>query len=392
MSNCNKLLVQPAVAVVHHHKLAYSETFIRAHIEKLSTRVEAIQYISRSFPIYQQNEKSLIKFDLRSRLQRLYQRKILGKSAEYFQTKSLIDFLLNKKIKVVLAEYGLAGICIMDACQQANIPFVVHFHGYDAYESKVITRFGEAYKSMMKKASAIIAVSQDMERQLIKLGASKDKLICNPYGVDTSLFSPVDISASGPHFVSVGRFVDKKAPYLTLLAFQKVVQACPEAKLIMIGDGYLLEACKQLAKVMKIADNVDFMGSLPHQEIIKILKNARAFLQHSVRTSYGDSEGTPVAVLEAGATGLPVIATKHAGIPDAVIPHQTGFLVEEGDIDGMAEAIITLAKDVDLANKLGIAARKRISSYYSMERSISNLWNILETTIQKHSNYQLQSS
>ena len=205
--------------------------------------------------------------------------------------------------------------------------------------------------------------------------------------MDLSLFTPVEMVASEPHFVSVGRFVDKKAPYLTLLAFQKVLQACPEAKLTMIGDGYLLEACQQLAKVMEIADSVKFTGSLVHQEIVETLKNSRAFLQHSIRTSYGDSEGTPVAVLEAGAVGLPVIATEHAGIADVVDLNKTGLLVKEGDVDGMAEAIITLAKDVDFANKLGRNARKKISSHYSMEKSISNLWNILETTVSKHSEY-----
>ena len=392
MLTYNKLLNQPAISIIHPNKSAYSETFIKSHIERLPARVGAIHYGNWSFPFYQQNDRPLIELGFGSRLLRLTQRKIFGRSPAYFQAQSLISFLRNQKVQVVLAEYGQTGVCIMDACKEANIPFVVHFHGFDAYDQSILDKFSQAYQLMFDKASAIIAVSHDMEQQLLNLGAPKNKLVYNPCGVDISLFAPGDIASSAPLFVAVGRFVDKKAPYLTLLAFQKVVKVFSAAKLIMVGDGYLLESCKQLAKAIGIADNVQFTGSLTHSEVVELLRNARAFLQHSIQTSYGDSEGTPVALLEAGAAGLPVISTKHTGIADVVIPNQTGLLVEEGDIDGMAEAIIALAKDVELASKLGKAARERISENFSMERSIKNLWNVLETKIQKHQNFEFRSS
>ena len=392
MSTYNKLLNQPAIAIIRNNKYAYSETFIRSHIERLPARVEAIHYGNWSFPFYQQNDRPLIELGFGSRLLRLTQRKILGRSPAFFQARSLINFLRNQKVQVVLAEYGQTGVCIMNVCKEADIPFVVNFHGFDAYHQSILDKFSQAYQLMFDKASAIIAVSHDMEQQLLNLGASKNKIVYNPCGVDISLFTPGNIASSAPLFVAVGRFVDKKAPYLTLLAFQKVVKVFSAAKLIMVGDGYLLESCKQLAKAIGIADNVQFTGSLTHSEVVELLRNARAFLQHSIQTSYGDSEGTPVAVLEAGAAGLPVISTKHTGIADVVIPNQTGLLVEEGDIDGMAEAIIALAKDVELASKLGKAARERISEYFSMERSITNLWNVLETTIQKHQDSEVKAS
>ena len=392
MLTCNKLSNQPKIAIIHPNKSAYSETFIRSHIEKLPAQVEEINYGSWHFPIYKQNECTLLEVDLGSKLQRLTQRKLLKKTPAFFQIQALINFLQSQKIEAVLAEYGPTGVCVMDACQAANVPLVVHFHGMDAYDSSVLKEFGAAYRVMFERASTIVAVSHAMEQQLINIGAFKDKLVCNPCGVDVSLFIPKDINASGPHFVTVGRFVDKKAPYLTLLAFQKAIRVCPEAKLTMIGDGYLLEACKQIAKTIGIANNVEFKGSVNHQEVTTILKSARAFLQHSVQTSYGDSEGTPVAVLEAGAAGLPVISTKHAGIPDVVIHDQTGFLVQEGDVEGMAQAIITLAKDIALASKLGKAARERISNHFSMTKSIDNLWNSLNKSIQNHQKSQLQAS
>jgi glycosyltransferase involved in cell wall biosynthesis len=109
-------------------------------------------------------------------------------------------------------------------------------------------------------------------------------------------------------------------------------------------------------------------------------------VQHSVTANDGDSEGTPNAVLEAGASGLPVVSTRHAGIKEAVIEMKTGLLVDEGDIDGMAQHMIRLAKDSALAASLGKTAREWISAEYSMDKSIGKLWSIIESVIDQKRN------
>jgi len=369
------------VCIIHPNKFAYSETFIRAHIEKLPATVTVIHYGSWSFPIYQQEDRQILPSDLVSRLMRVADRRVLQRSPQYFQTKALRNFLLDNRVDVVLAEYGLTGVCIMDACLQANVPFVVHFHGLDAYNQSLLDHYRGSYKQIFAATSAVIAVSHDMEQQLLSLGTPPEKLFYNPYGVNTSLFSMSDPAASAPVFVSVGRFVDKKAPHLTLLAFRQVVQKYSDARLVMLGDGILWEACQQLARGLGIAEFVDFLGACPHSKVAATMARARAFVQHSMRTTYGDSEGTPVAVLEAGATGLPVIATRHAGIPDVVIEGETGLLVDEGDVKGMAECMMRLADDPVLAARLGKAAREKIGKEFAMDKSISNLWRILERVI-----------
>ena len=126
---------------------------------------------------------------------------------------------------------------------------------------------------------------------------------------------------------------------------------------------------------------VELQGVRSQAEVATAMQHARAFVQHSITTHDGDSEGTPVAVLEAGASGLPVVSTQHAGIKDAVIHEKTGFLVEEGDIDGMAEQMTRLAKDPQLAAELGTAGREWVSSEYSMVISINRLWSFIEATL-----------
>ena len=140
---------------------------------------------------------------------------------------------------------------------------------------------------------------------------------------------------AAPVFVAVGRFVDKKAPQLTLAAFGQVAATLREAQLVMIGDGPLFESTRRAARSFGLEDRVEFRGRQTSQEVATAMRKARVFVQHSIRTVRGDSEGTPVSILEAGAAGLPVVSTRHAGIKDVVQHGSTGFLVEEGDVEGI---------------------------------------------------------
>jgi glycosyltransferase involved in cell wall biosynthesis len=368
------------ICLVRPLKDVYSETFIRAHIERLPTRV-LILY-GGSLPLYREDDTPLLpERALPWRLKRAVSRRVFRLPPGYFEQAELRRFLSINQVSTVLAEYGPTGLVVLPVCKESGIPLVVHFHGYDAYEHKTLQESGRRYPELFQHASAIVAVSRDMEQQLLLLGAPREKLHYNPYGVDVSLFQGADPEHSAAHFVAVGRFVDKKAPHLTLLAFQRVLEVVPEARLSMIGDGPLWEACKHLSKAWGLDGAVTFLGPLPPAEVAAVMRQSRAFVQHSVRTSYGDSEGTPVAVLEAGATGLPVVATRHAGIQDVVLDGVTGLLVDEGDVNGMAEYMIQLASDPALAVRLGCAARERIYTDFSMDKSIQKLWQIIEAVI-----------
>jgi|GEM_PF-600870 len=342
---------KPVVCVVHPNKNAYSETFIRAHIENLPARV--IDLPGVWFPLHQ--DKSVLK-----------------------------QFLLENNVDVVLAEFAPAGVAVMEICHEIGLPLVVHFHGFDAHHTILLQQIGEYYSKLFAIAASIIASSQNMRSRLLELGSLPEKIVVNPYGVDTSLFVSANPNLSPPTFLAVGRFVDKKAPYLTLLAFRKVLDKHPAARLVMVGDGVLLEACKQITKSLKMADAVQFLGVLSPDEIATLMQRVRAFVQHSVCTSYGDSESLGVVFLEAGASGLPVVATRHDGIPEVVLDGKTGWIVEEGDVDGMAECMLKLAEDSTLAAQLGKAGRERICTEFTKEKSINGLWEIIKAAIQDY--------
>src|SRR5690606_24279507 len=110
----------------------------------------------------------------------------------------------------------------------------------------------------------------------------------------------------------------------------------PDASLIMAGDGVLLNMCQNLARHLEIEKQVLFPGVITPETYRELLSESLAFVQHSITAANGDMEGTPLAVLEAGAAGLPVISTKHAGIPDVIVDGKTGLLCVEHDVATMA--------------------------------------------------------
>lgn len=369
------------VCVISPQENAYSQTFVRSHKELLPAQIKSL-YAS-DYENVSDEHGPLVRRTLAPRLRRAVLRRSLNLDHNHFQQQALEQYLLKNKVDAVLAEFAPTATLIMDACKKVGVPLIAHFHGFDAYRHQTLETYGRRYPELFDIAAAIIGVSRDMQTQLQSLGAPVGKLHYNSCGVDPSTFSGADPLRSPPTFVAVGRFVNKKAPQLTLLAFKAALEKAPDTRLVMIGDGPLWEACYQMRRSLGLETTVELPGPISHHEVAKTMTEARAFVQHSIRTQDGDSEGTPVAVLEAGAAGLPVIATRHAGIKDAVRDQQTGLLVDEGDIDGMAEQIVRLAQDAQLAATLGRAGREWISAEYSMSKSIKNLWTIIATAMSR---------
>ncbi len=367
----------PRVCVVTSTPFAHSETFIRAHLRRLPAEVKWIH------GRFHQAKRTCDGLPLSSSTQRLVGAALrdFGVQEDFFMERALRRYIRREKIQAVLAEFGPIGVDVARSCQMEQVPLIVHFHGFDAHKATIIDEYHEAYQKMFASAAAIVAVSGDMVEQLICLGASPEKIYCNPCGVDTSYFTGARPDRSPPTFLVVGRFVDKKAPYLTLLAFGRVLESCPQARLIMAGGGPLWNTCRQLTRTLDMEDQVSFLGFQPPVEIAKLMQTVRAFVQHSVETADGDSEGTPVALLEASASGLPVVSTRHAGIKDAVVHGETGFLTDEGDIDTMASYMLELAAKPDLAAALGRQGREHMRAHFSMDGSIDRLWKIIESTI-----------
>jgi len=352
-----------------------SETFLRAHAERLPADVTVVHTNGGVLPMI--GDRTVLSQSFGSRAFRKTQRLIARRDWEWEITNGYLQAF--RGADAVLAEYGPTAVAVADACELAGIPLIAHFHGYDASKHDVLKAMRDKYPRMFTSAAAIIAVSTAMGRKLVSLGAPPEKVHVNACGVDCEQFAATDPGKTPPTFVAVGRFVEKKAPYLTLLAFAEVQKQQPETRLRMVGDGPLLGPCRDMARGLGLTNSVSFLGGQPHDMVAREMQIARAFVQHSIESSNGDCEGTPVGVLEASASALPVVSTRHAGIPDVVVDGETGLLVDEKDVRRMAEHMLRVAHDPQLAARLGRAGRERIVSNYTMDHSISRLWSIVES-------------
>jgi len=366
------------LCIIKPNKDAFSETFIQEHIDRLPGNKKVLY--GGAFPVYDHEGNFLVKswFGL---LSYLIQKKVLKRKNIGVRTNALVQYFKDQKIDIVFAEYGMVGAMVTEACSLAGVPLIIHFHGADAHHRGTISQYGDLYKKAFAYASYLIAVSGDMVEALKQLGAPEDKIIKASCGVDTIAFPQLDISKSPRNFLSVGRFVEKKSPTSIVKSFKVVADKYPDAKLWMVGQGPMFEETKQLINKLGLEKSVTLTGTLKPAQVKELLKQTRCFVQHSVTARSGDKEGTPVSILEAGASGLAIISTRHAGIKEAVINGETGYLVEEYDIQGMGEYMTIIADDVALASELGAKEAAYIRENYEIKNRIITLTSLLEQAL-----------
>jgi glycosyltransferase involved in cell wall biosynthesis len=363
------------VCIAYPNKeIKYSETFIAGHIKNIKPDF----LISSGYnPHFDLTTGSVFGFPMRIELIRMMVKKIFPRIYSIIYNKKVSNYLRKNKIDILLAEYGQTGGNLLAACKLSGTKLVVHFHGSDAFDYTTLKKYKIKYLQMFDYAKAIVVVSEDMKTQLIGLGASPEKIFKVPYGINTERFLCANPENADPIFSAVGRFVPKKAPLTTIRAFSRVLAQVPEAHLIMVGEGALLSASKKLALELKIQDKITFKGVLKPDQVIECLSNSRCFVQHSVRSADGDSEGMPNTILEAASCGLPIISTFHAGIKEAVHHGVSGYLTNEGDEVQMASYMIEIAQNPQLAKSMGKKAREIIIANYNLEKQIKELKEIL---------------
>lgn len=357
--------------IVSPNRNAYSETFIRAHIEHLPHVASVLT--DGALPTRTANGSPLLNSGLPARILR----KLTRTSLDQARRQAVEAHIRQHRITCVLAEYGTAGAAMAPICARLGIPLVAHFHGIDAFHNGLLQQHGN-YAELFATASALVVVSREMEEQLLRLGAPRHKLFYNGYGIDVERFSPVDPALAKKEFTAVGRFVDKKAPHLTLLAFHRAWQQDPDMRLNFAGIGPLHGSTVQLAQALGLGQAVTFTGALSHTEVAELMGRTRAFVQHSVISVENDHEGTPLSILEAMARALPVIATRHGGIVDVVEHEASGLLCSELDIDTMARHMLALAGDPERARTLGRAGHATVHRNHTRAQSITGLQAILE--------------
>jgi glycosyltransferase involved in cell wall biosynthesis len=379
------------LAVTTPHIGAPSETFIRRHVQDLWPAGTAVVAGAASQPhAYQWRvagpcllldtaaNASNSKARILSRAKWLAARGFGLRPYERALAGLVKRFLRKHGVQVVLGEYLNDSLLWLTVAQDLGLRFFVHPHGYDY--SSLVRSNPEICTEYLRYngADGIITASHFVKTKLTAWGLEPARIHVVPYGVDVPTEPLTRTEPQTIRCIAVGRMVAKKSPILTLHAFQQALQEVPGMHLDYIGTGDLFPAAHEFVEAFHLHGRVTLHGSQPNEVVVQALRQADIFLQHS-RTDplSGDEEGMGVSLVEAMAQSLPVVATRHNGIPEVVQDGVTGYLAEEGDSRGMADRLVALARDAELRHRMGLAGWQRAKDSFSWERERKTLLRIL---------------
>ena len=250
-------------------------------------------------------------------------------------------------------------------------PFAVSFRGRDI-SSDLKRRGPRLYDEVFREASLLLPMCHAFERRLLALGAPRDKIVVHPTGIDLRRFTfrpPVPPTDGEPlRLVSVARLREKKGLTYAIGAVARLVASGLPVRYDIAGDGPLRGELEGEIAAASLGGAVHLHGALPHGDVRALIDASHLLLAPSVVAADGDEEGLPTVIKEALAVGLPVVATRHSGIPEIVIDGETGRLVPERDVEALARAIAGLHASRRTWGELAARGRAHVEREYDIER------------------------
>jgi colanic acid/amylovoran biosynthesis glycosyltransferase len=292
---------------------------------------------------------------------------------EYDQLNNVLS---RRTADLLHVYFGHTGVHLLPFIRNWPKPALVSFHGMDIMPRDDEPGYNDRLRELLQTLPMVLARSESLAARLVELGCDPVKIRINRTGIPMEGFAPLlrPPPADGIwRLIQASRFIEKKGLLNTLEAFAEFLKTHPPASLTLAGEGPLLERLKEKAASLGITKSVIFSGFLQQESLAAAFREAHLFLHPSRTTKAGDQEGVPNSMLEAMATGLPVVATRHGGIPEAVTSGEDGLLVAENDAPALANALLKLSGDPGLYKKFSANAATSVREKFEQSRSIAKL-------------------
>ena len=371
-------MTKPRVIIFRDHLLNPSETFVRAQAKSLQNfnpfyvgirRVPGLSLPAKS-PVVINHFGAPAKF-----LEIPY--RLWGFAPIFFNKVKRLN------PELVHAHFGPDGALALPLIRKLQIPLIVTFHGYDAtikpehahpfyFNSHQI--YFRRRETLKREASLFITVSNFLRSKLLDQGFPPDKIKVHYIGVDTDTIRPDPSISRGPTILFVGRLVEKKGCEYLIQAMNIIQENFTDAELVIAGDGPLRSSLERLAS--QEVKRYRFLGWQTPKQVQVWMNKAKVLCGPSITSRSGDTEGFGLVFAEAQAMGLPVVAFNSGGIPEAIDHERTGFLLPEGDSEGIAAGIIRLLENKPLWKEFSQNARERVCSQFDLQKQTRILENI----------------
>jgi colanic acid/amylovoran biosynthesis glycosyltransferase len=281
--------------------------------------------------------------------------------------------------------FGHTGVHLLPFIEQWNKPCVVSFHGADVAMKPDIPNYPAKLRRLFRAVPLVLARSQSLADRLIDFGCPREKLRINRTGLPLDEFPPVERQAPWNgrwRIMQACRLIPKKGVATSLRAFAIFKKDFPNAELFIAGKGPLQPELEMLASGLGVSKDVHFVGFLPQSKLLGLYLSSHLFVHPSEMSPDENQEGVPNSILEAMATGLPIVATRHGGIPEAVQHGEGGFLVQEEDHTGLARSMKEIANTPGLLYEMGMRARGAVISRFEQDAQSRMLESFYEEAIE----------
>jgi colanic acid/amylovoran biosynthesis glycosyltransferase len=245
--------------------------------------------------------------------------------------------------------------------------------------------YRRATEEMLDAVRRVLVRSESLRRALVDLGADEKKIDILRTGIplDEFPFRGRTFAANGEwRLVQAGRLIEKKGLQTTLRAFASFLERYPNSTLTIAGEGPLIAQLRDLARELQIENRVIFAGFASQDGLREIFYESHIFLHPSETGRDGNQEGVPNSMLEAMASGLPVFATTHGGIPEAIESGVSGILVPERDHEALARALLDAVKDRELLARLARAGAEEVAQKFEQSIQVRRLEDIYLQTME----------
>ena len=329
---------------------------------------------------------SILSKPSRNFVKHLISKHLKGRSSfEYRGERAILDKVLSGiQPDIIHVYFGHTGLHLLPFLEQVQIPCVVSFHGADVMPRSDRPGYLENLKKLLQVIPLVLVRSESLAMRLQEMGCPESKIRINRTGIPLDALPFVDRSArtAAPvRFIQACRLIEKKGLRTTIMAFAIARKELSGSSLVIAGEGPLREEIVKMIAQMGLAPYVQLVGFLDQATLREWFSTSNIFVHPSEMTDASDQEGVPNSLLEAMATGLPVLATRHGGIPEAVVHGETGLLVDEKDVTGLAAAMTELGTDPVKRLEMGRKGSQFVRENFAQDVQVARLEGFYDEAI-----------
>ena len=293
-----------------------------------------------------------------------------------FEFCDLLPLLRQRKPELLHIYYGHKARKYLPIVEKWGGPLLVSFHGVDVAKNEDKSAYAATFAELFQYSAVVVARSQSLLDRLVLMGCPSEKLRLNRTPIPMDHLQPFERTAPEDgawRFVQACRLISKKGLFTTLTALKSVVGRWPKTQFIVAGEGPLKAKILEAASEAGLANNIQLVGWLDQSSLLALYRSAHLFLHPSETTGSEDQEGIPNSMLEAMATGLPVVATFHGGIPEAMESGRDGLLVPERSPAELAEALLRIMGEEKLLGRFSREAAATVRNRFELRSSLNAL-------------------